>query len=103
MADESASGVSGCSTDGSVRLIKEIEASFKTPLFDRLSLAFLIKEKVQVIPFSQVSYALENHFVDENTLYFNNTVGTKAELETKWIIPLRDSWLADKFTMLNFK
>ena len=103
MADESASGVSGCSTDGSVRLIKEIEASFKTPLFDRLSLAFLIKEKVQVIPFSQVGYALENHFVDENTLYFNNTVGTKAELETKWIIPLRDSWLANKFTMLNFK
>ena len=103
MADESASGVSGCSTDSSVRLIKDIEAAFKTPMFDRLSLAFLIKEKVQVIPYAQIKYALENRFVDENTLYFNNTVLTKAELETKWIIPLKDSWLADKFPILNFK
>jgi hypothetical protein len=39
--------------------------------------------------------------VDENTLYFNNTILTKAELETKWIIPLKDSWLASKFPMLS--
>src|SRR3954465_13116017 len=36
MADETASGVSGCSTDSSVRLMKEIEQKFKTQLFDRL-------------------------------------------------------------------
>src|SRR5579862_8088693 len=32
MADETATGVSGCSTDGSVRLIKEIEQRFDIPL-----------------------------------------------------------------------
>lgn len=96
MADESATGVSGCSTDSSVRLIKEIEKAFGVSLFDRLSLAFLIKEKVQVIPLSQLSYALENKFVDENTLYFNNTILTKEELEKNWIIPLSTSWLASK-------
>lgn len=97
MADESASGVSGCSTDSSVRLIKEIEKKFNTPLFDRLNLAFFIKEKVQMVPLAQLPYALENGFVDENTLYFNNTVLTKEELETKWIIPLKNSWLAGKY------
>lgn len=99
MADESASGVSGCSTDSSVRLIKQIEQTFRTPLFDRLSLAVLIKEKVQLFPLAQLGYALEHHFLDENSLYFNNTVGTRAELETKWIIPLKDSWLASKFPL----
>ena len=97
MADESASGVSGCSTDSMVRVIKEIEKKFNTPLFDRLNLAFFIRDKVQVVPMAQLPYALENGFVDENTLYFNNTVLTKAELEAKWIIPVKNSWLATKY------
>src|SRR6201996_4040052 len=53
MADETASGVSGCSTDSSVRLIKEIEKEYNTPLFDRLMLAFRINDKVQMVPLSQ--------------------------------------------------
>ena len=68
MADETASGVSGCSTDGSVRLIKEIEQRFGIPLFDRLMLAFLVKDKVQMVPLSQLPYALENGFVRPDTL-----------------------------------
>src|ERR1017187_3368831 len=39
MADETASGVSGCSTDSSVRLIKQIEQRFSVNLFERLLLA----------------------------------------------------------------
>jgi hypothetical protein len=97
MADETATGVSGCSTDGSVRLIKEIEQRFGVNLFDRLMLAFRIKDEVQMIPLSQLPYALENGFIDEETRYFNNTVQTKEELEDKWLIPLKDSWLAGRF------
>lgn len=97
MADESATGVSGCSTDSSVRVVKEIEKAFGVSMFDRLSLAFLIKEKVQLVPMAQLSYALENGFVTGESLYFNNTVQTKEELEKNWLIPLRDSWLAAKY------
>jgi len=97
MADETATGVSGCSTDGSVRLIKEIELKFNVQLFDRLALAFFIREKVQMVPLPQLSYAIENGFVTAETLYFNNTVQTKEELETKWVIPMKDSWLAGRY------
>ena len=97
MADETATGVSGCSTDGSVRLVKEIEQRFGVNLFDRLMLAFRINNKVQMVPLSQLPYALENGFVNEETLYFNNTVQTKEELEAKWLIPLKNSWLAGRF------
>jgi hypothetical protein len=96
MADESATGVSGCSTDGSVRLIKQIEQQFNVHLFDRQLLAFVIKDKLQLIPMSQLNYAAENNFIDGETLYFNNTVQTKEELENKWIIPAKDSWLASR-------
>ncbi|HEX4958289.1 MAG TPA: hypothetical protein VFV46_08940, partial [Lacibacter sp.] len=50
MADEQATGVSGCSTDSSVRLIKEIEQLYKVSMFDRQNLAFIIKDKVQLLP-----------------------------------------------------
>jgi hypothetical protein len=96
MADESGAGVSGCSTDSSVRIIKEVEKQFQVRLFDRVLLGFYVKEKVQLLALSQLHHALENNQMNADTLYFNNTVHTKVELETKWIIPIKDSWLARK-------
>ena len=96
MADETASGVSGCSTDSSVRLIKTIEKKYKVDLFERQNLAFILKDKIELLPLSQLNYAVENGFINGNTLYFNNTVLTKKDLIEKWIIPVNDSWLAGK-------
>ncbi len=97
MADETATGVSGCSTDSSVRLIKTIEERFNVPLFDRLSLAFQVKGKTEMVPMSQLPYALEHGLITPDTLYFNNTILTKADLESKWLIPVKDSWLAGRY------
>jgi hypothetical protein len=97
MADESASGVSGCSTDGSVRLIKDIEQRFGVPMFDRLMLAFRPKEKVEMVPLSQLPHALSSGLITPDTPYFNNTVLTKAELESDWLTPLKNSWLATRY------
>ncbi|MBI1780941.1 MAG: hypothetical protein HYR66_06170 [Sphingobacteriales bacterium] len=96
MADEKATGVSGCSTDTSVRLIKEIENLYKVNMFDRQNLAFVVKDKVQLIPLSQFAYAAENNFINADTLYFNNTVLTKVALENNWIIPVKNSWLGKR-------
>ena len=99
MADEKATGVSGCSTDSSVRLIKDIEQKFGVNMFDRTTLAFVIKEKVQLLPLSQVQYAFENGFIDAETLYFNNLVQTKEELENNWIVPVKNSWLGSRLKL----
>jgi len=96
MADETATGVSGCSTDGSVRVVKEIEQQFSVQCFERQTLAFIVKDKIQLLPLSQLSYAAENEFIEANTLYFNNTVLTKKELLQNWIIPIKDSWLSKR-------
>jgi hypothetical protein len=98
MADETAMGVSGCSTDSSVRLIKEIEKLFNVNLFDRQMLAFVIEEKVQLIPLNQLKYAADNHFIVAATIYFNNPVQTKAEFENSWMIPINASWLAKRIS-----
>ena len=99
LADETATGVSGCSTDSSVRLIKDIEQRCSVNMFDRTTLAFVVKDKVQLLPLNQLQYAFDNGFIDGNTLYFNNLVQTKAELEDQWIVPVKNSWLAGRVTV----
>ena len=99
IADEEQSGVSGCSTDSSVHIIKSIEKMFKVDLFDRQTLAFIIKDKVQLLPLSQLSYAVENKFINAETTYINNTVTTKKELVESWLIPVKDSWLAKRIKL----
>ena len=96
MADETATGVSGCSTDSSVRLIKQIGEMCKVDMFNRQMLALYVKDKIQLLPLNQLNYAVENGFITPDTLYFNNLVATKQDLLENWIIPVGKSWLAKK-------
>jgi hypothetical protein len=99
MADETATGVSGCSTDSSVHLIKSIAEKFKVQMFDRQNLAFVVKDKIQLLPLNQLEYAVENGFINGDSLYFNITVLTKKEMLDKWIIPVKESWLSKRLTI----
>ena len=96
LADETASGVSGCSTDSSVRLIKDIENKYNVDLFNRQNLAFFIGENIVQIPLSKLNEAISGNLINAETYYFNNVVLSKKELEEKWIIVLIDSWLGNK-------
>jgi hypothetical protein len=101
IADETATGVSGCSTDSSVKLVKEIETLYQVNMFDRLNLAFIVNEKIQTIPFAQLQYAINNGYVNENTLYFNNTVVTLSDMINNWITPIKKSWIAKRLPINN--
>jgi hypothetical protein len=97
MADETAAGVSGCSTDSSVRLIKDIEKMTGVTMFDRTTLAFILKGKVQLLPMTQLPHAIKNNFINAQTPYFNNVVLTKKDLLDNWIIESKDSWLGKRY------
>ena len=96
LADESATGVSGCSTDSSVKLVKEIEKKFEVELFNRQRLAFWVSDNIVQIPLNELKSALNNQVISTETLYFNNTILSKKELEQNWLINLKTSWLAIK-------
>jgi hypothetical protein len=99
MADESDTTVSGCSTDASVRFVKSLGDKYGVDFFNRTHLAFLIKDKIQVLPLNQLQYAVEHGFINADTLYFNNVVQTKAQLENEWIVPVKQSWLASRLQL----
>lgn len=99
IADESYTGVSGCSTDSSVRLVKQLEQLYGVDFFDRQQLAFYRNDKVEIIPMNQLSYATEHGLVHADTLYFDHTVPTLDELRSNWIKPAKDSWISKRFTL----
>ena len=99
MADESATGVSGCSTDSSVRVVKEIENNYNVELFNRQLLAFWVDNKIVQIPLNELHTALSNQFISPETLYFNNTILSKKEFEEKWVTKLKNSWLSNKMAL----
>ena len=98
MADETHASVSGCSTDSSVRFIKQLGESYKVDFFNRTNLAFVVNNKIQLLPMNQLHYALDNYFINQDTLYFNNLIQTKHQLENDWIIPVKNSWIASKIS-----
>jgi len=96
IADETDVEVSGCSTDSSVRIIKSIERQYDVNFFDRMMITFLVKDKAEMLPFTQVQYAIDKGYIDKDTLLFNNIATTKKELLEKWLVPLSESWLANR-------
>lgn len=96
VADETFSGVSGCSTDSMMRVIKSFERQYQVDLFDRLTITFLLEDRVEPLPMNQVKYALEKGYIETDTPLFNNLVATKAEFEEGWLTPLNKSWLWER-------
>lgn len=103
MADETNTKVGGCSTDSIIRLIKNIEKDFHVHLLDRQLLAFIVKERIQLLALEEVNYSIESDFITPDTLYFNNTILTKKDLLNHWIIPVKDSWLAGRIPYFTIK
>ncbi len=96
MADEREVAVGGCSTDSSTRFIRALEKEFGVELFNRQVMAFFINDSVVTIPLSNVNKAIEDETITGDTLYFNNTILTKKDLLEKWVIPVKNSWLASR-------
>jgi hypothetical protein len=102
MADETNVKVSGCSTDSTFRFIKNIQKDFDVDLLDRQTLAFIVKDKIKLIPLEDVNFSIENEIINSETPYFNNTILTKKDLLNNWIIPVKDSWLAKRIPSSHF-
>lgn len=100
MADETGSGVSGCSTDSSVKVIKNISEQCHIDLFDRTGMAFFIDDKIEVVLLNNLKEKFEDGTVTSQTLYFNNTIQNKSGLLHNWIVPAGESWLAKRFAGL---
>lgn len=98
--DESQAGVTGCSIDSSVRLIKEIEQEYHVDLFNRFNIAYKVNGEVVVNSKEDFETLVDIKQVTPETIVFNNMVQNLAELESKWEVPFQNSWHSTVFAHL---
>ena len=100
-ADETSFAVSGCSTDSSVRLMKEIEQKLSIQLFDRQKLAFLINGEIKIIPVNEFAKELHQGILTPEIIYFNNPVDNLHKFKNNWMIRIDQSWLSSKLNKIS--
>ena len=95
--DEQVADASGCSIDASVRFVAQLEQQLGVELLDKSHLAFLHSGTVLRLKRSELKAAVAAGTIGPDTFYFDNTLATKAELDTKWPRPAGETWLTRYF------
>jgi hypothetical protein len=95
--DEGVADASGCSIDASVRFVALLEQQMGVALLEKSRLAFLQAGAVFTVKHTELKAAVAAGIVLPDTFYFDNTVATKAELDTHWPRPAAETWLARYF------
>ena len=90
--DEKQALASGCSIDKALHFIQSLEREFVIKLLDRMLVAYRNENEICSCTMPVFRNLIETNEVNENTIVFNNLVSTKADFESKWEAPLKDSW-----------
>lgn len=92
--DETAGSASGCSIDGSVKVLKELGERYDIDFFNRTLAAFLINNEIVVYPLNQLKEIFTSGTLSPAATTFNNLVESKAAFLENWMVPVGKSWLA---------
>ena len=75
-------------------MVKELEQQFSVELLNRLLVAYEKGEEVLVVKASEIAGLLNADSITENTLVFDNTITTSADLAVNWKKPLKETYLS---------
>lgn len=92
IVDETLANVTGCSIDSSVKVIKEIEATYQVDLFNRFNMAYKIGDQVYVNSKEDFETLITSNQINAETIVFNNLVQTLSDFEQKWEVSMAQSW-----------
>ncbi|MCC7050428.1 MAG: ABC transporter ATPase [Bacteroidia bacterium] len=92
--DEQIVQASGCSIDSSIKFIKELEQKYTIKLLDRMQVCYETNNaEVQSFNFNQLNDKIKDGTITPETIIYNNSVSSVADLENNWQKPLKESWL----------
>ena len=92
--DEGVNGASGCSIDGSVRLLKSLQERMGIDFLSHSKVAFLIDGDIKLIPVRELEQAFTAGILGPGTPTFDLLAGTKGVWERDWILSVEKTWLA---------
>ena len=90
--DENASNASGCSIDGSVRVLKDLGQKMGIDFLNR-QIAFFINGQIRLYPMAALKDLFHSGALNSNSMTFNNLVASKGEWKEGWRIAVHSSWM----------
>jgi hypothetical protein len=101
--DEDYNEASGCSIDTSVKAVREVSDKTGIDFFNRQMVAFKVGQHISLSGLKDLKKNLQDGIWNEQSLAFNNTVTEKRQLDTEWLRPANQTWLARYIPGLSIK
>jgi len=92
--NENSAGASGCSIDGSVRVLKELSQRFDNDFFNRTKVAFSNGSGINLYSIQELPKLFESRVLTAASETFDNLVPDKGSFEKKWKIEVEKTWFA---------
>lgn len=92
--DEEQARASGCSIDKSVQFVQALERDLGAPLTDRMVVVYEKDGALRTCRVPEVEGLLKDGTLTADTPVFDDLVGTKGDLDARFRVPLRASWMA---------
>ena len=93
-ADDSIENPGGCSIDKSIHFVQEIEANYGLSLFDRLTIYYQSGIEIKSFHFNDLQNKIASGEISENTLIMDTTITQVGALQSEFVKPAGQSWLA---------
>lgn len=84
---------SGCSIDASIALMRDLGNRLQLDFFGRTNVPLMMGDEIVLVPLTELKHQIKNREISEDTLLVNTLIQNKQGL-TKWIVPLKKSWLS---------
>jgi len=92
--NETFNPIGGCSIDYSLQLIKDISNSIGIDLLNRLVVNCKLDNRILSLSLSDLKNKIKDGIFSSETIIFNTTINTKAELLNNFEIDIQSSWLS---------
>ena len=92
--NEMHAGVSGCSIDASVQFMRDLGSQLGMDFMDRLNFAYVTAtNEIRAVHKDALAELYRSGEINDQTLFFDNLVNTRDDFESRWMVPLGESWM----------
>jgi len=91
--DEQQAAASGCSIDKSVGFIKDLEHDLNMMLTDRMFVVYEMEGHTRSVRLQELPVLIKEGSITPDTMVFDDLVSTVGELQERFRVPLRATWM----------
>lgn len=96
--DENTAGASGCSIDGSVRILQQLGTQLNIDFLSRSNVAFLIEGDIKLYALHELPTLFKSGTLTPQSITFNNLTPDKLSFEKDWKTVAEKTWLTKYLT-----